>query len=66
MWSGIPPALDLDVNTFYDRSDGILAVDDFVLGVSHSLWAWVLVEMETVSGRGFPLSKLIVIGELVY
>ncbi len=45
--------LDLDVNAAYDRCDGILAVDDFVLGVSHSLRSWVLVEMETMSGRGF-------------
>ncbi len=66
MWSGIPPALALDVNTFYNRGDGILAVDDFVLGVSHSLRSWVLVEMETMSGRGFPLFYLLVIGELVY
>lgn len=28
-------------------------MDDFVLGVSHSLRSWVLVEMETMSGRGF-------------
>ncbi|MBA7484469.1 hypothetical protein ES707_19996 [subsurface metagenome] len=55
MWSGIPPGLALDVNTFYNRGDGILAVDDFVLGVSHSLRSWVLVEMETMSEQAFLL-----------